>query len=272
MTDRRAIVISLVPVVAAVGLLAGAGVSAAVSAPPTTGAVSAVPLSNAQSAAQDWLIDNAEPGQRILVEPTLVAGLVGAGWAPDDVLTAEDAAAVPWREIAYVAIDPDVAASVGAAASSSVAAASFGDIEVRRVVPEGTVIAAASEQSVIAMRREFGAEISRNPAVEMSTPDRVAFASGRVDARISAVLGALAGVGIVTVTDLPVVPGEEAGTIRQIALGRVGDVPLVDGDEPSGQARSIFDSLSGDYAVDALTVSGTDLVLRFALASETPPD
>ena len=124
----------------------------------------------------------------------------------------------------------------------------------------------------MATRREFGSEISRNPAVEMSTPDRVAFAGGRVDERISAVLGALAAVGMVTVTDLPVVAGEQAGTLRQVAVSQVGEVSLVAGDEPSTQARAIFDALSGAYALDALSVDGADLVLRFAPPFQTPPE
>lgn len=271
MTDRKAIVISLVPVVGIVGLLTGAAVYTAVSPPQATAAAPA--LSDTQTAAQAWLIDNAVPGRPIIVDAALVPGLVDAGWAPGDVLTAGDASTTEWREIAYVASAGDGGdAATDAAIRSSVPAATFGDLEIRRVVPEGAVIAAASERSAAATRREFGAEISRNPGVELSTPDRVTLASGLVDERISAVLGALAAVGVVTVTDLPVIAGEEGRTLRQVSLSGVGDVPLVSGAEPSEQARAIFDALSGDYALDALSVDGADLVLRFPLPSETSPE
>ncbi|MET0812641.1 MAG: hypothetical protein ABWY03_06275, partial [Microbacterium sp.] len=269
MTDRRAIVISLIPIIAIVALVAGAYATVMVRPVPAT----ASPLSTSQAAAQGWLIDNADPGQRVLVDAALVPGLVAAGWAAGDVSTAGDASATAWSDIDYVVTGGAGAdATTDAAVQNSLAVASFGDLDVRRVVPEGVPVAEASAQADALTRREFGAQIARNPAVEMSTPHRVAFAGGRVDERISAVLGALAAVGVVTVTDLPVIAGEESGTRRQVALSQVGDVSLVEGDEPSAQARAIFDALSGDYALDALAVDGADLVLRFAPPTDTPPE
>ncbi|MET0734724.1 MAG: hypothetical protein ABWY55_03640 [Microbacterium sp.] len=286
--SNRATVISLVPIAALVGVLAYGGVVAAndsgvTAAPVAQDAAPALPAPEQDAAT--WLIDNAETSQRILVDPLVAPSLIDAGWGSDALIAADSSAfgdGSGWRDVALVLSTAQVRAAaaespaIGAALENSLVLASFGTgaqlVELRRVAPEGAVLAAASQRSAASMRTQFGAELAQNPAIEMSTPDRVRFAGGRVDERISAVIGTIAAEGAVVVAGLPAVPGERGLVFRQIAVTSIGGIPLVQDAQATPQARALFDGLGGAFAPDTLTVDGDDLVVRFPLATPAAID
>lgn len=283
LSGRRGVVVSLVPIAALVGLLGVSGVIAVTGAPQAP--ISAVALpSSQQAAALGWMDDNLGAGARVLVEQA-VADLLPRGLGGVDSRLVEDISGGTtggWRDLDVVIATPsvrDIAATtpdVGAALANSVVLAEFGTgdqrIEIRRVAPQGATLAAAAESTAAAQRREFGAELSRNPSVVMSTPDRVAFAGGDVDPRVSVVLGALAGGGQVAVSGLPVIVGEEGVPHRQVALTSLGGEPLVVDGEASAEAVGLFEGLGGTYALKSMTVDGTALVLTFPLISRDTPE
>ena len=216
--------------------------------------------------------------------------LVRAGWAAGDVISSDElgggAASQPdqtdgWRDADYVVTSEAMRerndiAEVGQAMDNSVIVATFGDgdelVEIRRIVPEGAVLAAAAARRQEEMRIQFGSELAQNPAVVMSEADRALLVAGRVDPRIAAVLGALAAQGEVVVAGFPVLQGEREMPIRQLALTSIGGVALAADAAPTPAASVLLDGLSGPFVPDDVSARADTLVLRFPVSLEPLAD
>lgn len=238
--------------------------------------------SGPERAAESWIIDNVPLDERVLLPKPMAVALVHsqavlAGLvAYDDSVKAsaiEAALSHGWRDLDYVVTvdgaSSDISSSAHQASENSVLVASFGPaghaIEVRRVVAQGATLAAAAAQAAATRRTTAGAELAENPAVRLSTGDRALVAAGRVDERILTVLGALAAGGDVTVAAFPVIDGEQAGPIRQVAIADIGGNALASGDQLTGAAVTLLPGLRGRFHPAASEANASNLVLTYDL-------
>ena len=269
--------VSLVPVLALVVLLTvcGAVALSGLTTPASTEAATT-------DAASDWLIHNVDNDQRLIVDSAMTADLQAAGWDGDDALwslpagarATESDAPASWRDADYVVTtatvrdDAGALPQVAAAIVNSTPVATFGSgdraVEVRKVTPEGAVLASAADAQAAATRTAHGAELAQNPGIRLSDADRELLTDGRVDARIISVLGALAAEGDVIVTGFPVLDGEQGRPLRQVAISAVGDQPLVADGERTPQASGLIDGLVGRFAADDVVVRDDNLILRYS--------
>lgn len=239
--------------------------------------------------AQTWLGENVAREDRLIVDDAMWVDLVQAGWDRENVvwyykLDTDPAVAAQspngWRDADYIITTdsmrtfPSSFPQVKQAIDNSVVVAAFGSgpqaVEVRRVVLDGPGAATASVDAAVQTNAALGAQVAENPRVALSDADRDLLRSGAVDARISALLGSLAGGGEVAVAGLPAVDGEgedAVGTgIRQVALSAVaGSAAVVDG-RPSAEAQLLLDGLQGRFAPTEVEVAGDALLLRFPFA------
>jgi hypothetical protein len=275
----------LIPVLAGVAYVAitgtdpGSGDAGEAGGAPTPAPTAAsAALDPRMRAAESWLIENADRDKRVIVDEAMAVELVRAGWRRDDVLSYDEVGGSPavsaaWTDAHYVVATGTVRTAengfpqVSPAVQNSVVVASFGAgadaVEVRRVVPEGASAASAAEQRAASTRSDYGAALATNPALLMSDADRALISAGQVDDRIDIVLAGLASQGEVTVAGFPVIDGEQAESLRQVALTELAGIPLVDGDRPTPEADALIDGLQGRYAPDEVIVDAGRLILRY---------
>ena len=262
------------------------------------GAVVAVPLWTTQlrgfvladldeplRGAQEWLIENASTDQRVIVDDAMWVDLVKAGWDRDNViwyykLDTDPAVQVQspngWRDADYVVTTDSMRTFPGAfpevqeAIDNSVVVASFGEgtqmVEVRRVAVDGADQVAASQEAASASQAALGDQLVTNPLVQLTDADRDRLGAGQVDARIIAVIGALAGSGRVSVAGFPIVDGEDGRPFRQVSISEIAGAPAVVDGDLSMDARYLVDSLEGPYQPDRIRIEGDSIVLRYPVS------
>ncbi|MFE1644878.1 hypothetical protein ACFM35_04785 [Microbacterium sp. P01] len=205
------------------------------------------------AAAQSWIYDNVSASERVITDPSTPV----ANWrAVDFVVATEEMRTTGVPAISQAIQNSSVVAAFGEGAQR---------VEIRRVSPEGAVVAAATAARATATRAEYGAEVSRNPGLAVSDIDRVLLSAGRVDSRIALILGSLAAGGEVLVDGFPVIDGEEGSIVRQVALASVGGAPLVEAGQYTAAGTSVIDSLTGAFAPSEVLVDGGNIVLRYSL-------
>lgn len=272
----------------AVGTVAVAAIGAVVAVPLWTTQLRGFVLADLDQplrSAQEWLIENASTDQRVIVDDAMWVDLVKAGWDRDNVIWYYKLDTDPavqaqspngWRDADYVITTDSMRTFPGAfpqvqeAIDNSVVVASFGEgtqaVEVRRVAVNGADQAAISQEDAATARAALGAQLITNPQVQLADVDRDRLNAGQVDARIVAVLGALAGSGSVAVAGFPIVDGEDGRPFRQVAISAIGGSPAVADGALSADARDLVDSLSGTYEPSAVDIDGDSIVLRYPVS------
>lgn len=244
----------LVPVLAAAGTLLVLGNDTAVPA----------------TEARGWILDNTDPGQRLVVADTMTGGFAGAGWNDADVLSYGELTA--WRDADVVVTGPatgdlPAASPVGQAIANSVVVASFGDgdqrMDVRMVTPQGAVLASAADAQAAAERVAYGSELARNPALQISDANRALLTDGRVDPRVVVLLATLIADGGITVSDFPAVAGEQTGPLRQVSITKLGGERVAFDGELARDTRTVFENLTGPYAPDDVRVTDGAVTLEY---------
>jgi hypothetical protein len=219
------------------------------------------------------------------VDDAMWVDLVKAGWDRDNViwyykLDTDPAVQVQspngWRDADYVITTDSMRTFPGAfpqvqeAIDNSVVVASFGEgtqaVEVRRVAIDGAEQAATSQEDAAASRAALGTQLVTNPQVSLEDADRDRLTAGQVDSRITAVIGALAGSGSVTVSGFPIIDGEDDRPFRQVAISAIGGVPAVAAGRLSPDARALVDGLTGTYEPSRIDIDGDSIVLRYPVS------
>jgi len=164
--------------------------------------------------ADRWIVQNVPTDRRLIVDDALWVDLVAAGVSTNRLVgyTTFDADTEVgvrpehgWQDydvavsLESVRAFPDRYPEVSAALRSSVVLAVFGAgedrVEVRKIVPEGPdgiAMASAASGHDAAAAAEAGAELARNPSVELTPAARRALVAGEVDQRIMTMLVAVA--------------------------------------------------------------------------------
>ncbi|TQJ31850.1 glycosyltransferase family 39 protein [Microbacterium sp. SLBN-146] len=222
---------------------------------------------DATIAAQEWIIDNVDPSQRVVVDDVMRADLLSAGWRDPDVegyTAASGALPGDWRDADIV-----VTRQRSDLADASRVVARFGEgpnaLEIRQVSSDGLAARTSAAVAAAVDRRRAGSELAENPRLLLTDDARAALAEGRVDERIILVLGALAAEGDVAIDGFPVVEGEEGRTLRQVSLSGLNAEPLAREDRANALATRLIDALQGAFAPDDSSAVDDALVLRYSI-------
>jgi hypothetical protein len=195
------------------------------------------------ASACDWVADNLNHGDRVIVDDTLWVDLVENGLPPSMIAGYGAVGDGPaWRSYGYIVSTPalrdaGVSPELARAVDSSLEIASVGEgadrVEVRRIgaisdPPGRNVDEAAPNQTQMAAGRALAA----NPGIEAPLSTRSQLRAGEADERLTTVLATLAGAHRLEIGALVRLPGEDvAGTpIRTVELASIDGRPIAAGD------------------------------------------
>lgn len=270
-----------------------AAVTAAAVAGPTWGpqlrGLLLANLDRPLSQAQEWIEENVPEDHRLLVDDAMWVDLVRAGFPRDNVVWYYKADTDPaviaqspggWRDYDYVVSTnslrtfPDAFPRVSDALTNSRVVASFGTddqrVDVRRVLPGGVEAAEQRWASELEAGAAAGADLVRNPNLDLPMPVRDLLTGGRVDPRLVAVLAAASARHELTLADVPAVEGEaELDTFRRTAVVTAVDgTPVGSGQDGTSPAAvtdlvDMLESQRATFAPEDVRVEDGRLVIRY---------
>ncbi len=220
--------------------------------------------------AQDWVVDNVPTDYRVLVDDAVWVDLVEAGFPRENVVwyykpDTDPAVATltprGWRDYDYIvsteslrtfSAGPGSDLEQALANSSTVATFGSGDqrVEVRRVASDGLDAAQEQRAARATTRTDAGADLARNPALQLSSAARDALTTGRVDSRLLATLAGAAAAQQLAVTDFPAQPGELGDVVprRSVLIRSVDGRPVEQGGAQVEQLVRYLRQQTGAYA------------------------
>jgi hypothetical protein len=185
-------------VLAGAGIVAAAGVAAAVFAVTRPGPPAApVPSPASWTQAAAWVADQVSPATVVSCDPAMCAQLRRRGFPAARLMTLVPATHDPLGSAVVVAT-PAVRSEFGTRLDSVYAPmviAGFGSgasrVEVRTTAPDGVAALEAEMRTQRASLISEGRQLLRNPSVRATPAARAALLAGRVDARLLANLSVL---------------------------------------------------------------------------------
>lgn len=195
------------------------------------------------ASACDWVVDNLNDGDRVIVDDAIWVDLVESGLAPSLLAGYGAVGAGPdWRSYGYIVstpalrdagVSPGLASAIGSA--REIASVGEGDdrVEVRRIGAVSDAEAPTSRQATQdEARAAAGRALAANPAIEAPPPAVSQLRAGEVDERLTTVLATLAGAHRLEIGAFAALPGEDvAGTpMRTVELAAIDGRPIAAGD------------------------------------------
>ncbi|MEU2351222.1 hypothetical protein [Modestobacter sp. NPDC049651] len=203
----------------------------------------------------DWAAGQLPPGTRLAADPAVTATLRAAG-APTELLTPADG-------------DAALAIGTGPPPAGSAPLARFGrgdealQVDVRE--PE------RPPEQQVTRRRDLADALLANPRTTADPAVAELLREGRVDARLVWLLAGVTARAGVGVADLPVVPGEDDGVLRRVAVLDAFDGAALTGDPAAReQLRAWLAAQRAPLAPDS--VEPVDGGLRVAYRFDPDPD
>jgi hypothetical protein len=195
------------------------------------------------ASARDWVADNLNDGDRVIVDDAMWVDLVENGLAPSSIAGYGAVGAGPdRRSYGYIVCTPAlrdarVSPELARAVDGSLEIASVGEggdrVEVRRIgaiadPPDPNADEAAPNETQAAAGRALAA----NPGIEAPPAALSELRAGEVDERLTTVLATLAGAHRLEIGALVRLPGEDvAGTpVRTVELASIDGHPIAAGD------------------------------------------
>jgi hypothetical protein len=194
------------------------------------------------ASACNWVVDNLNDGDRVIVDDAMWVDLVENGLTPQVLAGYGAVGAGPdWRSYRYIVSTPalrDAGASpeVARAVDSSLEIASVGDgderVEVRRIVASAAEAPSGQEATRNDARAVAGQALAANPGIEAPPAAVTQLRAGEVDERLTTVLATLAGAHRLEIGAFVALPGEDvAGTpMRTVELASIDGRPIAAGD------------------------------------------
>jgi hypothetical protein len=194
------------------------------------------------ASACDWVVDNLNEGDRVIVDDAIWVDLVENGLAPQSLAGYGAVGAGPdWRSYRYIVSTPALrdagaAADVARAVDSSLEIASVGEgdqrVEVRRIVASAAETPAGQEATKNDARTVAGQALAANPGIEAPPAAVSQLRAGQVDERLTTVLATLAGAHRLEVGAFVAMPGEDVAgaSLRTVELASIDGRPIAAGD------------------------------------------
>jgi hypothetical protein len=195
------------------------------------------------ASACDWVVDNLNDADRVIVDDAIWVDLVESGLAPS-LLAGYGAvgAGSDWRSYGYIVSTPalrDASVSPGlasaVASAGEIASVGEGDdrVEVGRIRAVSDAEAPTSQQATQdEARAAAGRALAANPALEAPPAAVSQLRAGEVDERLTTVLATLASAHRLEIGAFVALPGEDvAGTPRRtVELAAIDGRPIAAGD------------------------------------------
>lgn len=193
------------------------------------------------ASAREWVADNLDGGDRIIVDDAMWVDLVESGLAPSSIAGYGAVGDGPdWRSYGYIVTTPalrDTGVSLARAVDSSLEIAGVGEgadrVEVRRIGAMPDAAGPNADQVAPSDARvRTGRALAANPGIEAPPAALRQLRAGDVDARLSTVLATLAGAHRLEVAAFVRLPGEDVpGTpARTVELAGIDGRRIAAGD------------------------------------------
>ncbi len=234
--------------------------------------------------AQSWVTANVDRDYRVVVDDSMWVDLVRAGFPRDNVVwyykvdtdpAVQGLAPNGWQDYDYIVSTnsmrtfPDGSPTVSEALQNAVEVAHFGTgdkaVNIYRIHREGAAALKQSTQQDNQARIATGTTLATNPALEMPTPLKDLMIGGRIDARILTTLPLAAGLGTLTVSDAPAVPGEEEAQQprRQILISALDGRNLANSEADAARVSEAFTGQGYPYAPRSLERTPQGLLITY---------
>ncbi|MDF2443205.1 MAG: hypothetical protein JWR01_1408 [Subtercola sp.] len=242
------------------------------------------PMSDAEA----WVDANVSRDSRLIVDDAMWVDTVDAGFARDNVTwyyKVDTDSAVQalspngWRDSDYVITTDSMRSSlatfpqVDQAVQNSVVVASFGQgnqqVDVRKIDSDGITQAEADAAALTAARSAAGAQLAANTDLTMPLATRDLLTGGQVDARTVLALGQLLANGTVTVSDFPLVDGEQNAARRQILVTEFDGQPVQTDPAAAAAATAFFRSLADPVHPSGVTPTPAGLLVTMPFGEPT---
>jgi hypothetical protein len=221
------------------------------------------------ASAGDWVVDNLNQGDRVIVDDAIWVDLVENGLAPS-LLAGYGAvgAGLDWRSYGYVVSTPALRASgvsseLASAVDSSREIASVGEgddrVEVRRIGADSDADAPSTEEaSQNEARVAAGRALAANPGIEAPPAAISQLRAGEVDERLTTVLATLAGAHRLEVGAFVALPGEDvAGTpVRTVELASIDGRRIAAGDPAVVEVVAFLGNQLSEFRPHQVSVVG----------------
>lgn len=200
-------------------------------------------------AATSWIASNVRPKDKLIVDDAMWVDLVVAGINEKRLVTF--AKARDWKSYQYLVAVPQMSSPLlKSATSNSQPHANFGPaaqrIEVRRILPQGKVVAEQEQDKDAQNRARAGLELTKNIRLHLDGDAREALSKARVDPRLLSVLALLSGAHELVVYQFPAEPGEEGTNVlrRSALIAAVDGLPVVNAEGADAKgARAVISEL-----------------------------
>jgi hypothetical protein len=221
------------------------------------------------ASACDWVVDNLNDGDRVIVDDALWVDLVENG-LPPSLIAGYGAVGegTAWRSYGYIVSTPALRDASGSpelasAVDDSLEIASVGDgddrVEVRRIgTTSGAEDPTAGEATQNEARATAGRALTANPGIEAPPAAVSQLRAGEVDERLTTVLATLAAAHRLEIAAFARLPGEDVvGTpMRTVELAAIDGRPIAAGDPAVVEVVAFLGNQLSEFRPHQVSVVG----------------
>ncbi|TIH39320.1 ArnT family glycosyltransferase [Subtercola vilae] len=239
--------------------------------------------------AQAWIDANVGRESRLIVDDSMWVDSVNAGFARQNVTWYYKVDTDPavqalspngWRDSDYVITTNSMRSllstfpQVNQAVDNSVVVASFGlgdqQVDVRKIDPDGITQATTDADTASKARSSAGTQLAANTRLTLAPSAKDLLTGGQVDSRGILALGQLLAQSSVTVSDFPLVDGEQNAARRQILISSINGQPTPAGSLAAADVSAYFSSLTNTNTIaPTLTQTADGVLVTFAFGEPT---
>jgi hypothetical protein len=240
------------------------------------------------AAARDWVVDNLNDGDRVIVDDAIWVDLVESGLSPSLIAGYGAVGAGPdWRSYDYIVSTPalrdaPVGRTLTSAVGGSLEIASVGDgaarVEVRRIADMSDGRGSTAERSTPSEARlAAGRALAANPSIHGPASAVSQLRAGEVDGRLTTVLATLAGAHRLEIGAFLRLPGEDVeGTpVRTVELAAIDGRPIAAREPVVGEVVAFLGNQLPGFRPQQVSVVGRTsgeprLRITFPIGQEDP--
>ena len=223
-------------------------------------------------AAEEWIAENLNGTERLVVDPEVAEDLAHSGWAVG-ALSPDEGPPAPWSTYDYVVATPrmraDPSALAGRALGSSSLLMSFGAgrarTDVLRVDPAGVLTARQADATARRASADAGRQLQRSRHVSFEPTAAQALLRGDVDPNVLGLLVALGSQHEVTVSAFGGGGGTGTDLVRRFTISALDGAPVANGPQAMAVA-AWFAAQHPPFLASTVGVTADGLLVVLPLA------